>query len=66
MTALIRKIPPTLPLPAFGREKIPKEVPRFAGFGKEGRGEIFPCLCQFNFETLDKYSFEGEEARIET
>jgi hypothetical protein len=56
MTALIRKIPPILPFPKGG---IPL-------FGKEGRGEIFPCLCQFNFETLDKYSFEGEEARIET
>ena len=32
------------------------KVPRFAGFGKEGRGEIFQCLCQFNFETLNKLS----------
>ena len=26
-------------------------------FGKEGRGEIFQCLCQFNFEPLNKKPF---------
>jgi hypothetical protein len=40
MTTLFYKIPPHLPLPAPGRENIPKGVPPFAGFGKEGRGEI--------------------------
>jgi hypothetical protein len=39
----IRKISPALPLPKGG----------ITLFGKEGRGEIFPCLYQFNFETLD-------------
>ena len=36
MKTLICKIPPNLPLPAFGREKIPKGgiIPLF---GKEGR-----------------------------
>jgi len=42
-TTSIRKIPPNLPLQ---REEFPL-------FGKEGRGEIFRCLCQFNFETLN-------------
>ena len=50
-TTSICKIPPTLPLQ---REEFPL-------FGKEGRGEIFLCLCQFNFETLNK----GDLARIQ-
>jgi hypothetical protein len=40
---LIHKIPPNLPLQ---REELPL-------FGKEGRGEIFRCPRQFNFETLN-------------
>ena len=43
-TTLIRKIPPNLPLQREG----------FPLFGKEGRGEIFRYLCQFNFETLNR------------
>lgn len=43
ITTLIDKIPPTLP---FQREELPL-------FGKEGGGEIFQYLCQFNFETLN-------------
>jgi len=39
---LIYKIPPTPPLPA-GRQALPK-VPPFAGFVKEGQGEIFTNL----------------------
>jgi hypothetical protein len=40
ITTLFYKIPPRLPLPASGREKIPKggKTPLF---GKEGQGEIF-------------------------
>jgi hypothetical protein len=43
ITTLFYKIPPHLPLPAFGRKKIPKggKTPLF---GKEGRGEIFRCM----------------------
>jgi len=39
ITTLFYKIPPHLPLPAFGRKKIPKgeKIPLF---GKEGQGEI--------------------------
>ena len=44
---LIHKIPPNLPLQ---REELPL-------FGKEGRGEIFRCPRQFNFETLNKQLF---------
>ena len=43
MMTLIHKIPPNLPLQ---REELPL-------FGKEGRGEIFRCPRQFNFETLN-------------
>jgi hypothetical protein len=43
ITTLFYKIPPRLPLPASGREKIPKggKTPLF---GKEGQGEIFRCM----------------------
>jgi hypothetical protein len=43
MMTLIHKIPPNLPLQ---REELPL-------FGKEGRGEIFRCPREFDFETLN-------------
>jgi hypothetical protein len=49
MMTLIHKIPPNLPLQ---REELPL-------FGKEGRGEIFRCPRQFNFETLNKIETWG-------
>jgi hypothetical protein len=57
MTTLFYKIPPHLPLPAFGRKKIPKggTIPLFGKwFDKahhpelvegEGLGEIFRRIC---------------------
>jgi hypothetical protein len=39
LTTLFYKIPPHLPLPASGREKIPKRG-KIPLFDKEGRGEI--------------------------
>jgi len=48
ITTLFYKIPPHLPLPAFGRKKIPKggTIPLF---GKEGLGEIFRRICLLNY-----------------
>jgi hypothetical protein len=60
------KIPPPLPLPsgpASGSESIParreallgrrqKGVPPFAGFGKEGLGEISSRICLLNYGLL--------------
>ncbi len=37
------QIPPPLPL---------QKVPPFAGFGKEGIGEIFITICLFNYGLL--------------
>ena len=54
MTTSICKIPPNLPLQ---REEFPL-------FGKEGRGEIFHCLCQFNFETLNNITERRQNATV--
>jgi hypothetical protein len=64
-----KQIPPPLPLPsgpASGSESTParreallgrrqKGVPPFAGFGKEGRGEIFKIICLVNYGLLGNY-----------
>ena len=54
ITKLFYKIPPYLPLPAPGRIKRPKGVPRFAGFGKEGLGEIFRRICPLHDGLIGK------------
>jgi len=53
-----KQIPPPLPLPSgpealLGRRQ--KGVPPFAGFGKEGRGEIFKIICLVNYGLLGNY-----------